>query len=75
MATVLSVSRQQPTLSKQAVMMCEGGSICNENPFITSFTNALGFHAICQTQDQIVAFIMVHEILFYLSKFNKLRTL
>ena len=53
----------------------EGSSICNENPFITSFTKALGFHAICQTQDQSKAFIMVHETLFYLSKFNKLRTI
>ena len=24
----------------------EGGSICNENPFITPFTSALGFYAI-----------------------------
>ena len=52
----------------------EGGSICNENPFITPSTNALGFNAICQTKDQSVAVIMVHETLFYLSKFNKLQT-
>ena len=26
----------------------EGGSICNENPFITPSTNALGSYAICQ---------------------------
>ena len=45
----------------------EGGSICNENQFITPSTNALGFNAICQTKDQSVAVIMVHEILFYLS--------
>ena len=51
----------------------EGGSICNENPFITPSTNALGFNAICQTKDQSVPVIMVHETLFYLSKFNKFR--
>ena len=52
----------------------EGGSICNENPFITPSTNALGSYAICQTKDQSVAVKMVHETLFYLSKFNKLHT-
>ena len=52
----------------------EGGSICNEYSFITPSTNALGFYAICQTKDQTVAIIMVHETLFYLSKFNKLKT-
>ena len=54
--------------------MYEGGSICNENSFITTFTNALGFNAICQTKDQSVAVIMGHETLSYLSKFNKLQT-
>ena len=44
--------------------MYEGGSICNENPFITPSTNALGFYAICQTKDQSVAVIIVHETLF-----------
>ena len=53
----------------------EGGSICNENPFITPPTNALGIYAICQTKDQRVAVIMVYETIFYLSKFNKLQTL
>ena len=52
----------------------EGGSICNENPFITPSTNALGFYAIRQTKDQSVAVIMVHKTLFYLSEFNKLHT-
>ena len=52
----------------------EGGSICYENPFITSPINAFGFYAICQTKDQSVAVIMVPETLFYLSKFNKLQT-
>ena len=52
----------------------EGGSICNENPFITPSTNALGSYAICQTKDQSVAVKMVHETLVYLSKFNKLHT-
>ena len=45
--------------------------MCNGNPFITPSTIALGFNAICQTKDQSVAVIMVHETLFYLSKFNK----
>ena len=49
-----------------------GGSICNENSFITPSINALGCYAI--SQDQSVAFIMVYETLFYLSKFNKLQT-
>ena len=52
----------------------EGGSICNENPFITPSTNELGLYAIYQTKDQSVAVTMVHETLFYLSKFNKLQT-
>ena len=52
----------------------EGGSICNENPFITPSTIALGSYAICQTKDQSVAVKMVHETLFYLYKFNKLHT-
>ena len=51
-----------------------GGSIINENPFITPSTNELGLYAIYQTKDQSVAVIMVHETLFYLSKFNKLQT-
>ena len=57
-------------------LMCvyEGGSICNENPFITPSPNALGFYDICQTKDQRIAFIMVQKTLFYLSKFNKLQT-
>ena len=55
-------------------VLYEGGSICNENPFITPSINALGFYAICQTKDQSVAVIMVYETLFYLSKFNKLQT-
>ena len=52
----------------------EGGSICNENQFITPSAYALGFNAIYQTKDQSVAVITVHETLFYLSKFNKLQT-
>ena len=51
-----------------------GGSICNENPFITPSQNALGFYAICQTKDQSIAVILVQETLFYHSKFNKLQT-
>ena len=52
----------------------EGGSICNENPFITPFTNALGFYAICQTKDQSVVVKMVYETLFCLTIFNKFQT-
>ena len=55
-------------------LMYEGGSICNETPFITPSTNALGSYVICQTKDQSVAVIMVHETLFYVSKINKLQT-
>ena len=51
-----------------------GGSICNENPFITPSQNALGFYVICQMKDQSIVFIMVQESLFYLFKFNKLQT-
>ena len=59
--------------SKFQRLKYEGGSICNENPFIAPTTNALESYAICQTKDQHVAIIMVHET-FYLSKFNKLQT-
>ena len=52
----------------------EGGSIYNENPFIAPSTNALGFYVICQTKNQSVAVIMVHETLIHLTKFNKLQT-
>ena len=52
----------------------EGGSICNENLSITPSTNELGFNAISQTKDKSVVVLMVHETLFYLSKFNKLQT-
>ena len=52
----------------------EGGSICNENPFITPSTNALGFNVVCQKKDQNVAVKMVHETLFYLCKVDKLQT-
>ena len=55
-------------------LLYEGGSICNENPFITPSKNALGFYAICQTKDQSVAVIMLHETLFHLNKFDKLQT-
>ena len=51
-----------------------GGSICNENQFIAPSTNSLRLNAICQTKDQSVTVIMVHETLLYLSKFNKLQT-
>ena len=57
------------------ILCYEGGSICNESPFITPSTNAaLGFYVICQAKDQSVAVIMVHETLFFLSKFSKLQT-
>ena len=55
--------------------MYEGGSICNENPFITPSTNALGIYAICQTKDQSVSDIMVGETLFHLTKLNKSQTI
>ena len=55
-------------------IILRGGSICNENPFITPSTKALGFNVICQRKDQNVAVKMVHETLFYLCKFNKLQT-
>ena len=48
--------------------------MCNENPFITPSTNALGFYSICQTKDQSLSVLMVHKLLFYLSKFNILHT-
>ena len=61
------------TLESKVKTTYEGGSICNENPFITPSTKALGFNAICQTKDQSVAVIMVHETLFHHSKFNMLQ--
>ena len=77
------LSRSQPwmvplvqvwRLSNKWLVRYEGGSICNENPFITPSTSALWTYAICQTKDQNVAVKMVHGTLFYLSKFNKLHT-
>ena len=61
-------------LKEVLVCMYEGGSICNENPFITPSKNALGFYAICQTKDQSVDVEMKHKTLFYLTNFNKLQT-
>ena len=52
----------------------EGGSICNENPFITPSTNTLGLYVICQTKDQSVTVKMVHETLFYHTNFYKVQT-
>ena len=63
----------QQTCRFMSLFIYEGGSICNENLLITPSTNALGFNAICQTKDQSVVVIMVHETLFYLSKFNMLQ--
>ena len=60
--------------STGSILQYEGGSKCNENPFITPSPNALGFYAICQAKDQSIVFIMVQETLFYLYKFNKLQT-
>ena len=65
--------RLGPCLSYELSLRGGGGSICNENSIITLSTNALGLYAICQTKDQSVAVILVHETLFYLSKFNKLQ--
>ena len=74
----MSQKRLSVEVVRLSVKVCflhlRGGSICNENPFITSPTNTLGIYAICQTKDQSVAVIMVHEALFFLSKFNKLQT-
>ena len=67
---IMLINVKMPTI----VGIYEGGSICNENPFITPSANALGLYAICQTKDQSIAVIMVQEKLFYLSKFNKLQT-
>ena len=72
-ATVLQ-SLRSGMLPYFKIVPYEGGSICNENPFITPSHNALGFYAICQTKDQSIAFIIVQETSFYLSKFNKLQT-
>ena len=59
---------------QKSILLYEGGSICNENPFITPSTKTLLFYAICQTKDQNNAVIMVQETLFYLSEFIKLQT-
>ena len=58
----------QKNFSIQKWLLYEGGSTCNENPFITLSTNSLGFYDICQTKDQSVAVIMVNKTLLYLSK-------
>ena len=56
------------------IVIYEGGSVYNENPFITPSTIALGSYVMCQKKYQSAALLMVHETLFYLSKFNKLHT-
>ena len=67
--------RYSHSLRKDMIVgLYEGGSICNENPFLAPSTNVLGLYAICQTKDQSIAVIIVQETLFYLSEFNKLRT-
>ena len=43
------------------------GSLCNENPFITPSTNALGVYSISQAKDLSAAVITVHETLLYFS--------
>ena len=55
-------------------LILRGGSKSNKTPFITPTTITLVFFAICLTKDQSGDIIMVHETLFYLSKFNKLQT-
>ena len=62
------------SVSQEFTLLILGSSICNENPFITPSTNAIGFYVICQTKDQSVTVKMVHETLFYLTNFNKLQT-
>ena len=47
--------------AKFKIVIYEGGSISNENLLVTPSTHVLGFYAICQTKDQSVAFIMMHE--------------
>ena len=74
MTFLLMLSSAVFHFNDQFILTYEGGSICNENPFITPARNALGIHAICQTKDQSDAVIMVHETLFHLSKFDKLQT-
>ena len=63
-----------PVFHRKDALIIRGGSICNENPFIAPSINATEFYAICHTKYQSVTVIMVHETLFYLSKFNKLQT-
>ena len=70
---VLNTSGRPNQRFEHNLTMYEGGSICNENPFITPSTNAFGFYAICQTKDQSFAFIMVQETLFYLSNLTSYR--
>ena len=58
---------------RPGIKLDEGGSISNENPFITLSTNAIGLYPLCQTKDQSVAVIMVHETLFYLFRLIRYR--
>ena len=53
-------------LDEELEAFIQRGSICNENPFITSSTNALGFYPIYQTKDQSLAVKMVYKTLFYI---------
>ena len=69
-----SESPKKKQLKIKREIFYEGGSICNKNPFINPSPNASGVYVVCQTNDQSIAFIMVQETLFYLSKYNKLQT-
>ena len=51
-------------LHRYNIYSYEGGSICNENPFITPPTNVLGMFRICQTKYQSVAVIIMHKHYF-----------
>ena len=54
---------------------CDGGSICNENTFITPSPYALGFYTIFKTKDQSIALHMVYKPLCYLSNLFRLQAL
>ena len=54
-------------IDNQVGLCYEGGSIYNDNTFITQPTCALEFYTLYGTKYQGFTFSMVHRILFYLS--------
>ena len=58
MDRLFAAFRRAHNYNYSTMTQLRGGSICNENPFITPSINALGFYVICQTKYQSVAVML-----------------